>query len=223
MPPLLHARVAAKGFQPRHVAEVGVFRPEDSNVYAWVAAGIRATLVEADPRHAEAIRQHFAGCPQLTVHAVAVCDFQGEVQLHRAGPSTFLAGLHSPAVINDGYQENPADVFTAPAVLFSDLDPGDIDLLSLDVEGAEWFALQHLRSRPAVISVETHGARYRNPHRAEIEAWMAREGYEAWYLDRTDTVYVRPDRIPLTALDRLRRGTRRAAVALRRLRKRWLG
>ena len=48
--------------------------------------------------------------------------------------------------------------------------PADaIDLLSVDTEGCEWFVLQTLRSRPAVISIETHGGLYLNPHRDEIE------------------------------------------------------
>jgi FkbM family methyltransferase len=220
MPPLLHRRVRAKGFAPAHVAEVGVFLPEDSNVYGWITAGVRATLVEADPLTVDKIRAHFAGRDNLTVHAAAVCDFHGEVELRRAGPSTFIQGLHSPAVVNDGYQARPNDAFTAPAILFSEVDDGSIDLLSIDIEGAEWFVLQHLKSRPAVISVETHGARYQNPRLGEIEAWMSANGYEAWYLDRTDTVYARPDRLPLGPADRLRRGWKRLQTAFRRWRKR---
>jgi FkbM family methyltransferase len=205
------------------VAEVGVFLPEDSNVLGWILSGVRATLVEADPVTVARIREHFGARPNLTVHSAAVCDFHGEIRLRRAGPSTFIDGLDSPARVNDGYEPRPEDVFTAPAIRFDEVDDGTIDLLSIDVEGAEWWTIRHLRSRPSVISVETHGARYRNPHLSEIEAWMAAEGYEAWYLDRTDTVYTRGGAIRVTAADRACRSLARLRVGARRLRKRLLG
>lgn len=223
MPAQLHRRVQAKGFTPTHVGEVGVHLPTDSNVYEWITAGVRATLVEADPLTVQQIHAHFGARPAMTVHAVAACDFHGEVELRRAGPSTFIRGLNSPAVVNDGCDETVGDVFHAPARLFSEIDDGTLDLLSIDVEGAEWFVIKHLKSRPAVLSVETHGARYVNPHRADIEAWTRANGYVVWYLDRTDTVYVNPDLIALTGLDRARRSWRRCTVALRRWRKRALG
>ena len=220
MPPLLHRRVQAKGFVPAHVGEVGVHLPAQSNVYAWITSGVRATLVEADPVTVREIHAHFGARPSLTVHAVAACDFRGDVELRRAGPSTFIRGLNSPAVVNDGCDDGEGDVFHAPARLFSEIDDGTLDLLSIDVEGAEWFVIKHLKSRPAVLSVETHGARYVNPHRAEIESWTRANGYVVWYLDGTDTVYVLPDRIRLTVLDRARSRWKSCAVALRRWRKR---
>jgi hypothetical protein len=57
-------------------------------------------------------------------------------------------------------------------------------------------------SRPAVISVETHGKRYINPFINEITQWMEDNGYELWYKDSSDSVYIRRGLFPITAADR---------------------
>jgi hypothetical protein len=41
-------------------------------------------------------------------------------------------------------------------------------LLSVDTEGCEWYALKNLKSRPKVISLETHGKYYTNAYIKEI-------------------------------------------------------
>jgi hypothetical protein len=221
MPTRLYRRVTARGFTPRHVAEVGVSLPATSNIRDWIVSGVRATLVEADPLMVERIRTHFSGCANLTVHAVAACDFEGTVELCRVGPSTFVRGQSSPAAVNDGYRECEADTFTAPARLFSRLDDGSVELLSVDVEGVEWWVIRHLVSRPAVISVETHGAAYVNPHLRQIQEWMASNAYTRWYMDGADTVYVvRGGPIRVTPIDRVCLALRATAVVLRRWRKR---
>src|SRR5690606_16182488 len=84
------------------------------------------------------------------------------------------------------------------------VDDGSIDLLSIDVEGSEWFVLQSLRSRPGVITLETHGARYRNPYITEIREWMRSNGYRLLYRTSSDSTYVREGLIKITARDRVR-------------------
>lgn len=58
------------------------------------------------------------------------------------------------------------------------IDPGDIDVLNLDVEGSEWIVLSTMVSRPRIIHVEIYGAYgYVNPDLSHIEMWMSRNGY----------------------------------------------
>lgn len=202
-PKPLYRRLAAKGFRPLHVAEVGVHRPESSNVYDYALAGVRCTLVEPDPDCVALIRQRFAGHPNVTLHPVAVFDRPGQIELFRRGPSTFVADLAvSPALVNDRYRPTEQDKIIVEAKTFDAIDDGTIDLLSVDVEGSEWFVIKHLTSRPGVISVETHGASYRNPHLHEIEGWMEANGY--WRLARTtsDSIYVKRGVVPVTGRDR---------------------
>lgn len=186
----LHEYVAAEGIPVAHACEVGVWRPEFSNMLGWIAAGTRTTLVECDPAIVTELRTQFGGAPHVRIVDVAVADVPGELTLYRAGASTFGANVpRSPAIVNDGFEVSKGESFTVPAVTFDTLDDGTIDVLAIDVEGGEWFVLRHLRSRPAIVSIETHGKRYTNPFLREIEGWMAANGYGAWYRDRSDTVY----------------------------------
>ena len=177
-----------------HVAEVGVYLPETSNILDFILDGVRTTLVEPDARSLRAIDKFFKGRDNITVHPVAVCDKPGKVELLQRDASTFLKDLDaSPAIVNDDYQTNEQDIFSVQAVRFDEIDDGTIDLLSIDIEGGEWFVLKHMKSRPAVLSIETHGAMYVNPHIEKITEWVSANNYIVWFKDRSDTVFVRAD------------------------------
>lgn len=212
----LHEFVRADAIAVAHVCEVGVYRPEFSNVAGWLEAGTRATLVECDPVTVEALRARWGARANVRIVDCAVADAPGTLTLHRAGASTFGANVPvSPATVNDGYVVGRGESFCVPAVTFDTIDDGTIDVLTIDIEGGEWFVLRHLRSRPAVISVETHGKRYRNPFRAEIEAWMTAEAYGAWYFDDSDTVYRRHWGAPVEDRSRPKSWWRRLKARLR--------
>jgi len=201
----LYKKCRSAGLRPMHVAEVGVHLPEMSNVLDFIREGIRTTLVEPDPAMGRRIRTYFADQPLVTLHEVAASDEMGTIELVQRGPSTFMRQLAlSPALANDQYTIRPEDCFTVAAVPFSQLDDGTIDLLSVDIEGGEWFVVKHLRSRPAVISLETHSKFYDNPFLPQILGWMARNQYRIWYKDDTDTVFIRTDAWPATVSETLR-------------------
>lgn len=219
---LLFKMTARKGFAPSHVAEVGVYLPEESNIFDFIEAGVRCTLVEPDPSSIEKIREYFGAAKNVTLHAVAVYDTNGELELVHREASTFVAELvSSPAMINDGYTLDKGDTFTVEARTFDRVDDGTIDLLSVDTEGSEWFVIKHMTSRPAVISLETHGAAYVNHYLAEITSWMRQHDYQIWYKDKTDSVFARRDRIDVTFADSLRLAFVNQYLALRRQRKRF--
>jgi FkbM family methyltransferase len=188
----LFETVDSAGIRVNHACEVGVYLPDVSNVRGWIAAGVRTTLVECDPVIVRQLQERFGALPNVRIEAVAVADAAGRLTLFRAGASTFGSNvLQSPAIVNDGYRKEASTTFEVAAVTFDAIDDGTIDLLSIDIEGGEWFVLRHMRSRPEIISVETHGKRYVNPHLREILAWCDAEGYGAWYRDRSDTVFRR--------------------------------
>jgi len=218
----LGRRLAARGWRPAHAVEVGVWSPESSVVWGWIGAGGIVTLVEPHPEAADRLREQLGGRSDARLHQVAVADAAGTVSLYRRGPSTFLASVERPpALVNDAYRKDDADRVEVSAVTFDTLDDGSFDLLAVDTEGAEWLVLRRLRSRPAVIVLETHGAAYRNPHLDEIRQWMRREGYAVWFMTRSDTVWVRPEVIRPTPGDRLRLRLDRVRLGLRRMRKQW--
>jgi len=188
---LIYRRLKERSLQFTHVCEVGVYLPETSNIINFIKDGVRATLVEADPETVEKISACFSGY-NIEVVPVAVWDTSGIIKLSKAAASTFVTQLEaSPAIINDKYQVKEENTFEVACKVFSEIDDGSIDLLSVDIEGGEWYVIKHLKSRPKVISIETHGKYYVNPFIKEIEAWLVKENYTAWYKDRSDTVYVK--------------------------------
>lgn len=198
----LYKKVKKIGLKPAHVAEVGVYLPETSNILGFIHDGCRADLIEPDPNCITLIQEKFKDFPNVTLHPFAVYDRRVTLELYRTNASTFVASLpSSPALINDQYKPNKDDLFHAEARLMSDLDDGTIDLLSIDTEGCEWYVLQTLKSRPNVISLETHGKKYRNPYLLQIEQWMKDNKYKVWYKDKSDTVFLKEE-IPLGLLSR---------------------
>ncbi|MEY4930597.1 MAG: hypothetical protein RI909_1321 [Bacteroidota bacterium] len=190
---LIYTRLKKRQIPFQHVCEVGVYLPETSNIIDFIKEGVKATLVEADPDTVVKIKDYFAGY-SIEVVPVAVWDSNGVIKLSKAAASTFVTQLQaSPAIVNDHYQVSEENTFEVPCRKFSEIDDGTIDLLSVDIEGGEWYVIKHLISRPKVISIETHGKYYTNPFIKEIESWMVNENYVAWYKDLSDTVFIKRD------------------------------
>jgi FkbM family methyltransferase len=210
------------GLDIPHAAEVGVYLPASSNILGFIEQGIRSTLVEADPITVSELRRYFQGNAHVTIVPYAMSDRKGTVTFYRRNASTFLAELPlTPALVNDDYVPAPADSFTVESQLFSAIDDGSIDLLSIDIEGAEWFVIKHQVSRPRVLSVETHGQLYENPFHQEILSWMDENGYEVWYYDRSDTVFIRRGTVPSTLRRTIALFVATSRLRLRRYRKGW--
>jgi FkbM family methyltransferase len=190
---LIYTRLKKRNIHFKHVCEVGVYLPETSNIIDFIKEGVKATLVEADPDTVAKIKEYFSGY-SIKVWPVAVWDENGVIKLSKAAASTFVTQLQSsPAIVNDQYKVNEENTFEVPCRKFSEIDDGTIDLLSVDIEGGEWYVIKHLVSRPNVISIETHGKYYTNPFIKEIESWMLQENYVTWYKDLSDTVFIKKD------------------------------
>jgi FkbM family methyltransferase len=190
---LIYTRLKKRSLQFRHVCEVGVYLPETSNIIDFIKECVKATLVEADPDTVIKIKEYFKDYP-VHVVPVAVWDTSGVIKLSKAAASTFVTQLGaSPAIVNDQYKVKEENTFEVPSHKFSEIDDGTIDLLSVDIEGGEWYVIKHMVSKPTVISIETHGKYYINPFIKEIESWMKQENYVTWYKDMSDTVFIKKD------------------------------
>lgn len=219
----LYKKLRAKGFRPAHVAEVGVYMPETSNVYDYIEAGIRTTLVEPDPASIRRIEATFDNFTNVTLHRVAAYDFEGTLELSQRDASTFVSTLEaSPAIVNDGYVITEEDKISVACTTFDTIDDSSIDLLSIDTEGSEWFVIKYMKSRPDVISIETHGAAYTNPYLDNIKTWMNDNDYKLFYKDKSDSIYVRRGCFDINVADKLLLTWRNLVLALRRYRKRLL-
>src|SRR3989339_760841 len=201
----LYQKCKKKGLNFNHVAEVGVWSPETSNVLGFIQDGIRATLVEPLPDKIESIKQYFGNNQNVKLFPFAIYESEGELDLFNKGASTFAGELKSsPALVNDKYIAKPEDKVTVQAKLFSSIDDGTIDLLSVDTEGCEWYVLKFMSSRPTVISIETHGKKYINPFIKEIERWMKDNDYVVWYKEKSDTVYMKTGAIKLKMWEKMK-------------------
>jgi len=200
----LFQKLQKKKYTPQQICEVGVYLPEESNVLSFIKQGIPTTLVEADPVYMQQLKDYFSAYPKVQYIEAAVYDSNGTISLSRKASSTFISTLESsPALVNDGYQISEEDQFTAKAIKFDEVDKGQFDLVSVDIEGAEWYVIKHMKSRPTVISLETHGKYYINSKISEINTWMAKNDYLIWYKDKSDTVYVKRGTFPISIFENI--------------------
>ena len=215
----IYRKFQNKGIDFKHVCEVGVYKPVTSNISDFIFDGIKATLVEADSALVPEIETYFAG-KNITIHNVAIWDYNGTIKLSKASASTFVSELEaSPALVNDGYVVSEEDSFEIPCRIFSDLDDGSIDFLSVDIEGSEWYVIKNLVSRPKVISVETHGKYYTNPFITNILEWMEANDYQIWYKDNSDTVFVKSDVFTPDMSDKWALGYKNFRIELRKMKR----
>jgi FkbM family methyltransferase len=217
----LYNKLKQKGYDPSHVCEVGVYLPETCSVRPYILVGKRASLVEANPVMVELIKKAFRDYPNTKVFPYAVAEKTGTITLYNRGASTFIDSVQSPAMVNDQYSKSDADRFEVEARTFDQIDDGTIDLLCIDIEGAEWSVLNHLVSKPNIISVETHGKYYVNPRLAEIQAWMRERGYVVWYKDKSDTIFVLPEAISVKWIEKSSNTIYNIYLLLRRLKGHW--
>lgn len=205
----LYLRCKEKNIVASHVCEVGVYLPETSNILGFIRDEIRSTLVEADPETNEKLKAYFKKNCNVRIVENAVYFENKALEFCKAEASTFVREVPmSPALANDKFNINKANTFTVQAVRFDEIDDGTIDILSIDTEGCDWYVLKNMISRPMVISIETGTKHYVNPFLREIKDWMKSHGYEIWYYDGSDTVYMKPSIFNLSLKEKVKRALR---------------
>lgn len=158
----------------------------------WQDPRIEILAFEPLPRYYEEVLAAAAGRPNVKLYNVAIGDEDGTTILYDEGTSSSLAGVSSPSMQHKGELVERAG-YTVDVKRISHYDHGQIDLLRVDIEGNEWFALKHLVSRPRQIVIEMYNnlATYINPYLYEITEWARREGYRLVSVRDSDFVYER--------------------------------
>jgi FkbM family methyltransferase len=201
---IFYKKISKKNFIPTKICEIGVYKPETSKVLLFIYEKIDTTLVEADKEIVKILNKTFENYPNVKIINSAIYDRRGKVELYKASASTFISELpSSPAIINDDFYGNSGQKFVVDSVLFSDIDDGDYDLISIDIEGADWFVLKYMKSQPKIISIETHGKYYKNPYIVPILEWMKQNNYITWIIDNSDTVFVKKGEIKVTLIEKI--------------------
>ena len=204
-------------FNPRTLVEIGAAHPNTYRLDWFVKNLYKVILVEANPRLHYCLSEGWndndfkeswtpksrivppppyqnPGLKQfknVEIINAAVTDKNEDVKIYERNASTFVAGVKSPAKVNDGYLENDEDSYTVKGITIDKIDDGEIDVLLSDTEGCEWFCIKNLISRPKLIILELRGQGYVNPYFNEIMDWMLVNNYGLVGYDYTDFAFVR--------------------------------
>jgi FkbM family methyltransferase len=155
--------------------------------------GCRIVSLEAMPHLAEAIARH----PRLSLFNEAIADKTGTIQINRYEKR--CASLFGPM---DG--ETPVSVTTVKSVSLHDLIArerlGTIDLLKVDIEGAELGMFDAAPDADLLackqITVEFHEFLYpeTHDHVEKVKARLETLGFQIvrYSLDNTDVLFVNP-------------------------------
>lgn len=217
------------GLKPRYVMEVGAAHPDTAQTREFIAAGIPAILIEANPRLFYCLDKGFdkgnhettwpnpapgpyqypgfGHLSHVVLHHVAIYAIKGEIDMYECNASSFVGGIQSPIKVNNGYVEDDtlngiqsiikgfpytgAAHTKVKSDIISTYDNGQIDILAVDTEGCEYYALETLVSRPKLICLETHGQAYINPMIDQIVNWMTVNGYGVAGQTESDTLFIR--------------------------------
>lgn len=140
--------------------------------------------VEADPQIYQYLRNHCP--PNCEALNLAVSDREGTVSFHSAGDKSESFGLGTILPSNLSGKE-----ITVPSSTLSRIasSAADIDLIKVDVEGAEWLVLdgaESIMSRVKCWIIELHDHSRKN----ELENRMQRYGYESQWLDSRHALFL---------------------------------
>jgi FkbM family methyltransferase len=156
--------------KPLHLVEIGCDRV--ASLQNMLTPEGRLEIFECNPNHLFEIDKYYQGYSNVTVYPYAMWKENGKVKFHLEGASSYVSGLPSPCVLNDNIQPNEEWTIEVEAKTFDQFDDGTIDVMDIDIEGAEWYVIERMKSRPRAIFIEMEWDKYRNPHFSEIQKWM---------------------------------------------------
>ena len=165
--------------------EVGFYSLKDSQVQGFIYAGVKCIVVD--------ILQSNVGARYKNIewHRVGIGFTAGAGRFRWNGASTHLVGIQSPSIQNNSQKPQYKGVIKHKVVTFDTIDPGNIDLLCIDIEGLEYAVLKKMVSRPKVIAIEMKWRKYKNPYFKNIRAWMRYHGYKFVAVNLSDEIYRR--------------------------------
>jgi FkbM family methyltransferase len=156
----------------KHIVEVGC--DGKASLQNFITPESRVQIFECNPSHLFEINRHYGNSPNVQVHPYAMWKENGVVTFYLEGATSHVKGVNAPCIANDHLISNNG--IEVEARTFDEFDDGTIDIMDIDIEGAEWYVIERMKSRPKIISIEMAWKKYVNPHYDEIEKWM-RDNY----------------------------------------------
>jgi len=188
-----------------HFFEVGCIGESSWHGFLSETNEYRLDIVEPIPRNLAEIRKVYKDDPNVFVHPYAVWKEPGTIKMYNLERLSYIEGVASPAIGTYdgmsapgvptrtlGYKPREEDLIEVETVTLDQLDDGSIDMLDLDMEGSEWYALEKLVSRPKILVVETGVVRTGHPFITEIDGWAEENGYTEFRHHDSNSWFKRP-------------------------------
>lgn len=176
-----------------HLMEVGC--DGKASLHHFLTPENRLDVIECNPNHLFEVNRNYGNSPNVKIHPYAMWHTPGMVQFNLEGASSYVEGVKgSPCMVNDNIMpiDRPDDWrIQVEARTFDEFDDGTIDIMDLDIEGAEWYVISRMISRPKVVIIEMESQKYVNPHFNDINKWMSDNHYCKFHQDKSCTFYKR--------------------------------
>ncbi|MBZ0128632.1 MAG: FkbM family methyltransferase [Rhodobacteraceae bacterium] len=185
---------------PQVIFDVGSYDGGDGLRLKRHFPSAQVVSVEADPEQFEQVRSHVQSAGNILVNS-AICDHDGEIDWFSAtidGKSHAQGSLYRQSKTYKrrfGFVVQASEPVKVPATrldtLCQRLGIARIDLLHMDIEGAEFVALQSLGDiRPTIIYLELSDKLFVGSRsRAETQRLLADMGYEELLRFGPDRLY----------------------------------
>lgn len=169
-----------------YLVEVGCIG--ESSLHNFLTPNVQLDIIEPIPKNIQVIEECYRDFPNVTVYPFAVWKTPCTLEMYDLERVSYVKGVNAPAIgaysgatetgepVTLSYDPKDLDLVKVEAKTFDQFDNGEIDILDLDVEGAEWYVLEKMISRPKIVIVET-GANRDHPFISEIDNWASNNGY----------------------------------------------
>lgn len=179
----------------KRACEIGVFTLDSSTIRLFLAdSEVNCLFFEANPSIFSTIYKDVKFVDfRAEIFNLAIGDRIGIERFYGENASVYHELVKNPPVVVNNKATYGKGGFYAYMTKFSEVDPKDIDLLSIDVEGGEFAVLKNILSRPKVINIEMYWKDYKNPHYEDIEEWMKQRGYTLAGIMGADSIYLKDE------------------------------
>lgn len=179
---------------PFHIVQIGAANSGEFEFMDFIKMGSKAILFEPHPTFYKELIDKWGKIDNITIYDIGIYNQVGKFKFYEKWASSCLEECSKiPLILHYDQKFDENNIFFANCALFSGFDEGNIDLLLIDSNGAEWYCLEKLISRPTIICIETHYIyrNYVNPYIQKIDAWMVLNDYIIYAKNESDTVFLR--------------------------------
>jgi hypothetical protein len=176
--------------KPQVVFEIGLGKPQSCRTNIYWNNNIECFLFDPVTDFCNIVKDFSKNHKNVHVFEYSICDSNDKVEIYNCTEESPSAEGYGKKFVN----RSTLDRF----------DKGNIDMLLVDSEGNEWFAIKHLISRPAIIVLNTHIGNSKNKYIKEIENWMKIHDYICFKTDMSDSHYLRGDLARIAEINTIR-------------------